>query len=79
MNMDRWIPREKILGAEALRSHFRHKAKKFSTTESKEISFFLERAFVCLDAWFQWFNTTQSGESGPKFWETFPSLNHILL
>ena len=37
------------------------KKKKFSESEEKQVSSFLERAFVRLDAWFQWFNTTQSG------------------
>lgn len=37
------------------------KRNKFTSMESNEISSFLERAFVRLEAWFQWFNTTQSG------------------
>lgn len=39
------------------------KKNKFTATESNEISSFLERALVRLEAWFQWFNTTQSGTS----------------
>ena len=39
------------------------KKNKFSGTEKTEISLFLERAFVRLEAWFQWFNTTQSGNT----------------
>ncbi|MQM10501.1 hypothetical protein Taro_043395 [Colocasia esculenta] len=38
------------------------KGNKFSTAETKEISAFFNRAFVRLEAWFQWFNTTQSGK-----------------
>lgn len=94
MNIDGWIPREQILGAEALSKvpeefvpqyptngnpptlflvlHdlvYSIKRNKFSVTESNEISSFLERAFVRLEAWFQWFNTTQSGmETGSYFW-----------
>jgi mannosyl-oligosaccharide glucosidase len=37
------------------------KRNKFTSMESNEISSFLERAFIRLEAWFQWFNTTQSG------------------
>lgn len=37
---------------------------KFSATESNDISVFLERALTRLEAWFQWFNTTQAGMSG---------------
>jgi mannosyl-oligosaccharide glucosidase len=37
------------------------KKNKFTATESNEVSSFLERAFVRLEAWFQWFNATQSG------------------
>ena len=37
------------------------KRNKFSVVESNDISSFLERGFVRLEAWFQWFNTTQSG------------------
>ncbi|OVA17523.1 Glycoside hydrolase [Macleaya cordata] len=94
MNVDGWIPREQILGAEALskvpeefvpqhptngnpptlflalhdliRGTSRNK---FTTRESNEISSFLDRAFVRLEAWFQWFNTTQSGKDiGSYYW-----------
>ncbi|KAL5762404.1 hypothetical protein ACOSP7_018668 [Xanthoceras sorbifolium] len=94
MNVDGWIPREQILGAEALSKVpdefvLQHptngnpptlflvlrelvygvKENKFTVTESNEISSFLERALVRLEAWFQWFNTTQSGkEMSTYFW-----------
>ncbi|KAH9772658.1 Mannosyl-oligosaccharide glucosidase GCS1 [Citrus sinensis] len=94
MNTDGWIPREQILGAEALSKvpeefvlqHptngnpptlflvlreliYAIKKNKFTATESNEISSFLERALVRLEAWFQWFNTTQSGkERSSYFW-----------
>ncbi|KAI3728397.1 hypothetical protein L6452_17032 [Arctium lappa] len=87
MNIDGWIPREQILGAEALSKVPEEfvaqrpsngnpptlflvlqdvvcgmMKNKFSATESKEISVFFERSFGRLEAWFQWFNTTQSGK-----------------
>ncbi|CAL2230794.1 unnamed protein product [Prunus armeniaca] len=94
MNIDGWIPREQILGAEALSkvpsdyvvqiptngnppalllalNDLVHglKKNKFTAAESDAISSFLERAFVRLEAWFQWFNTTQSGkEVGSYYW-----------
>ncbi|KAI5679356.1 hypothetical protein M9H77_10306 [Catharanthus roseus] len=94
MNVDGWIPREQILGAEALSKVpeefvLQHptngnpptlflvlrdmicsiKAKKLAATESNEIAIFLDRAFVRLDAWFKWFNTTQSGKDASSyFW-----------
>ncbi|KAI9080854.1 hypothetical protein K1719_037163 [Acacia pycnantha] len=93
MNADGWIPREQILGAEALSkvpeefvpqhptngnpptlflviSDFVHglKNKKFSGSDRNEISLFLERAFVRLEAWFQWFNTTQSGNQMSSYY-----------
>lgn len=37
------------------------RTEKFSASESDEILSFLERASVRLDAWFQWFNTSQTG------------------
>lgn len=37
------------------------KAKKLAANESNEIAVFLDRAFLRLDAWFKWFNTSQSG------------------
>ncbi|GLU06199.1 hypothetical protein SLE2022_232490 [Rubroshorea leprosula] len=94
MNINGWIPREQILGAEALSKvpeefvlqhpsngnpptlflvlrdlvHGMRK-NKFTVSESNEITSFLERAFVRLEAWFQWFNTTQSGkEVGSYYW-----------
>ncbi|PRQ39935.1 putative glycosidase [Rosa chinensis] len=94
MNIDGWIPREQILGAEALSKvpkefvaqlpsngnpptlflvlrELLHGLKKnqFTAPESNEISSFLKQAFVRLEAWFQWFNTTQSGkEIGAYYW-----------
>ncbi|CAL8091308.1 unnamed protein product [Prunus armeniaca] len=94
MNIDGWIPREQILGAEALSKVPSDyvvqiptngnppalllalndlvrglKKNKFTAAESDAISSFLERAFVRLEAWFQWFNTTQSGkEVGSYYW-----------
>ncbi|KAA0034203.1 hypothetical protein IC582_023286 [Cucumis melo] len=93
MNVDGWIPREQILGAEALSKvpeefipqypsnanppalflvlrELIHGLKKnaFTETESSEISSFLERAFVRLEAWFQWFNTTQPGKEASSYY-----------
>ncbi|RXH72286.1 hypothetical protein DVH24_033824 [Malus domestica] len=94
MNIDGWIPREQILGVEALSKvpsdfvtqlptngnppalllalrDLVHglKKNKFTAAESDAISSFVERAFVRLEAWFQWFNTTQSGkEVGSYYW-----------
>ncbi|KAG5521860.1 hypothetical protein RHGRI_034177 [Rhododendron griersonianum] len=94
MNVEGWIPREQILGAEALSKvpeefvlqHptngnpptlflvlrdlvFGMKKNKFTAAERDQISSFLERAFVRLEAWFQWFNTTQSGmATSSYFW-----------
>ncbi|KAF5754140.1 putative mannosyl-oligosaccharide glucosidase [Helianthus annuus] len=87
MNIDGWIPREQILGAEALSKVPEEfvvqrpsngnpptlflvlqdlvcgmKRNQFSATENKEMSAFFERSFGRLEAWFQWFNTTQSGK-----------------
>ncbi|XP_039018132.1 mannosyl-oligosaccharide glucosidase GCS1-like [Hibiscus syriacus] len=94
INIDGWIPREQILGAEALSkvpSEFvlQHssngnpptlflvlrdlvngvKKKKFTASENNEIISFLQQAFVRLEAWFQWYNTTQSGKDiGSYYW-----------
>ncbi|PIN26107.1 Glucosidase I [Handroanthus impetiginosus] len=94
MNADGWIPREQILGAEALSkvpSEFvvQHPTNgnpptlflvlrdlvcginknKFTASEKNEISIFLRQAFVRLDAWFKWFNSTQSGKDmNTYFW-----------
>ncbi|XVF02716.1 hypothetical protein REPUB_Repub04eG0198300 [Reevesia pubescens] len=94
INIDGWIPREQILGAEALSKvpaefvlqHSSNgnpptlflvlrdlvngiKKNKFTATESNEIISFLQQAFVRLEAWFQWFNTTQSGKDiGSYYW-----------
>ncbi|XP_059624181.1 mannosyl-oligosaccharide glucosidase GCS1-like [Cornus florida] len=95
MNADGWIPREQILGAEALSKVpeefvLQHSTNgnpptlflvlrdivdsvtirnTFAADESNEISSFLERAFGRLEAWFQWFNTTQSGKDiSSYFW-----------
>lgn len=37
------------------------KNNEFTAMDGSKISLFLERAFVRLEAWFHWFNTTQSG------------------
>jgi hypothetical protein len=37
-------------------------AKQFSDDEAEKISTFLERAYIRLNSWFQWFNSTQSGK-----------------
>ncbi|XP_024994177.1 mannosyl-oligosaccharide glucosidase GCS1-like isoform X1 [Cynara cardunculus var. scolymus] len=93
MNIDGWIPREQILGAEALSKVPEEfvaqrpsngnpptlflvlqdvvcgvMRNKFSATESKEISVFFERSFGRLEAWFQWFNTTQSGKHRSSYY-----------
>ncbi|KAF2595320.1 hypothetical protein F2Q70_00044897, partial [Brassica cretica] len=94
LNIDGWIPREQILGAEALSKVPEEfvvqypsngnpptlflvirdlidgiKTEKFIASEKDEILSFLERASVRLDAWFQWFNTFQTGkERGSYFW-----------
>ncbi|KAF8099172.1 hypothetical protein N665_0248s0002 [Sinapis alba] len=94
LNIDGWIPREQILGAEALSKVPEEfvvqypsngnpptlflvirdlidaiKTEKFIPSEKDEILSFLERASVRLDAWFQWFNTSQTGkERGSYFW-----------
>ncbi|CAL0329724.1 unnamed protein product [Lupinus luteus] len=93
MNIDGWIPREQILGAEALSrvpAEFvpQHptngnpptlflvlsdivnglKNNEFTAVDRSEISLFLERAFVRLEAWFQWFNTTQSGNQMSSYY-----------
>ncbi|XP_062110650.1 mannosyl-oligosaccharide glucosidase GCS1 isoform X3 [Humulus lupulus] len=93
MNIDGWIPREQILGAEALSKvpeefviqyptngnpptlflvlhDMIHglKENKFNSVERNEIISFLERAFVRLEAWFQWFNTSQSGKEVSSYY-----------
>ncbi|KAK9120064.1 hypothetical protein Scep_018157 [Stephania cephalantha] len=93
MNADGWIPREQILGAEALSKvpeEFvpqhpsngnpptlflilhdlvrRTKRNEFSASETSEILSFLDRAFIRLEAWFQWFNTTQAGKDKSSFY-----------
>ncbi|KAL8142455.1 hypothetical protein V2J09_015487 [Rumex salicifolius] len=94
MNIDGWIPREQILGSEALSKVpeefvLQHptngnpptlflalhdllsglKSDKFNSKENTEISAFLQRASVRLDAWFKWFNTSQSGkDAGSYYW-----------
>ncbi|KFK41149.1 hypothetical protein AALP_AA2G092000 [Arabis alpina] len=94
LNIDGWIPREQILGAEALSKVPEEfvvqypsngnpptlflvirdlidgiRMEKFTASERDEILSFLERASVRLDAWFQWFNTSQTGkETGSYFW-----------
>ncbi|CAL0329723.1 unnamed protein product [Lupinus luteus] len=93
MNVDGWIPREQILGAEALSrvpeeyvpQHPTNgnpptlllalsdivsglKNNEFTAMDSSKISLFLDRAFVRLEAWFQWFNTTQSGSKMSSYY-----------
>ncbi|XP_027343269.1 mannosyl-oligosaccharide glucosidase GCS1-like [Abrus precatorius] len=93
MNVDGWIPREQILGAEALSrvpeeyvpQHPTNgnpptlflalsdiinglKNNDFTAMDKTEISLFLERAFIRLEAWFQWFNTTQSGKQMSSYY-----------
>ncbi|KAE9601107.1 putative glycosidase [Lupinus albus] len=93
MNIDGWIPREQILGAEALSrvpeeyvpQHPTNgnpptlllalsdivsglKNNEFTAMDSSKISLFLDRAFVRLEAWFQWFNTTQSGNKMSSYY-----------
>jgi mannosyl-oligosaccharide glucosidase len=94
INADGWIPREQILGAEALSKVPEEfvlqypsngnpptlflalrdlasgiHAHQFSGEEAEKISTFLERAYVRLNSWFQWFNSTQSGKyEGTFFW-----------
>ncbi|KAK1259540.1 Mannosyl-oligosaccharide glucosidase GCS1 [Acorus gramineus] len=93
LNMDGWIPREQILGAEALSKVPEDfvlqyptngnpptlflvlrdllsamKKNKFSTSDTADISTFLNRAFIRLEAWFQWFNRTQSGKVASTFY-----------
>ncbi|KAK7319058.1 hypothetical protein RJT34_03770 [Clitoria ternatea] len=93
MNVDGWIPREQILGAEA-RSRVpeeyvpQHptdgnpptlflalsdiinalKNNELTAKDKTDIYQFLERAFVRLEAWFQWFNTTQSGKQMSSYY-----------
>ncbi|KAF2534529.1 hypothetical protein F2Q70_00030679 [Brassica cretica] len=89
MNIDGWIPREQILGDEALSKIPKQyvvqipsngnpptlllvirdlingiRAEKFNKEERDEILSFLDLAFVRLDAWFQWFNTSQKAAIG---------------
>ncbi|KAJ1407359.1 Six-hairpin glycosidase superfamily [Sesbania bispinosa] len=93
LNVDGWIPREQILGAEALSrvpeefvpQHPTNgnpptlflalsdimnglKNSEFTAMDRNEISLFMERAFVRLEAWFQWFNTTQSGKQMSSYY-----------
>ncbi|XP_065043148.1 mannosyl-oligosaccharide glucosidase GCS1-like isoform X1 [Musa acuminata AAA Group] len=94
INIDGWIPREQILGAEALSKVPEEfvlqyptngnpptlflvlrdllngiRMGKFSSQETNEITDFLSRAYIRLNAWFQWFNTAQSGKDvGTFYW-----------
>ncbi|CAF2160669.1 unnamed protein product [Brassica napus] len=102
MNIDGWIPREQILGDEALSKIPKQyvvqipsngnpptlllvirdlingiRAEKFNKEERDEILSFLDLAFVRLDAWFQWFNTSQKGkEMGSYYWHGRDSLTN---
>ncbi|KAJ0972621.1 hypothetical protein J5N97_020580 [Dioscorea zingiberensis] len=44
------------------------KERKFSTKEATEVFAFLDRAYIRLGTWFQWFNTTQSGKALNTFY-----------
>ncbi|KAG6475309.1 hypothetical protein ZIOFF_064527 [Zingiber officinale] len=44
------------------------RSSKFSPQETDEITDFLKRAYVRLNAWFQWFNSTQSGNDVNTFY-----------
>ncbi|KAF8107945.1 hypothetical protein N665_0116s0144 [Sinapis alba] len=105
MNIDGWIPREQILGDEALSKIPKEyvvqipsngnpptlllvirdlingiRAEKFNKEERDEILSFLDLAFVRLDAWFQWFNTSQKGkEMGSYYWHGRDSLTNLQL
>ncbi|CAL9118938.1 unnamed protein product [Musa textilis] len=94
INIDGWIPREQILGAEALSKVPEEFVLQYPTNgnpptlflvlrdllngirtgkllsqETNEITDFLSRAYIRLNAWFQWFNTTQSGKDvGTFYW-----------
>ncbi|KAJ8476372.1 hypothetical protein OPV22_020099 [Ensete ventricosum] len=94
INIDGWIPREQILGAESLSKVPEEfvlqyptngnpptlflvlrdllsgiRTGKFLSQETNEITDFLSRAYIRLNAWFQWFNTTQSGKDvGTFYW-----------
>ncbi|KAK8472312.1 hypothetical protein PHAVU_002G174901 [Phaseolus vulgaris] len=93
MNADGWIPREQILGDEALSRVPEEyvpqhptdanpptlflalsdminglKNNEFTAMDKTDISVFLERAFVRLEAWFQWFHTTQSGKQMSSYY-----------
>ncbi|KAL0656410.1 hypothetical protein Bca4012_076994 [Brassica carinata] len=102
MNIDGWIPREQILGDEALSKIPKQyvvqipsngnpptlllvirdlingiRAEKFNKEERDEILSFLDLAFVRLEAWFQWFNTSQKGkEMGSYYWHGRDSLTN---
>ncbi|KAH1236675.1 Mannosyl-oligosaccharide glucosidase GCS1 [Glycine max] len=90
INVDGWIPREQILGAEALSrvpeefvpQHPTNgnpptlflalndiidglKNNEFTAMDRSEISLFLERAFVRLEAWFHWFKLEMKGNRWP--------------
>ncbi|QCD83381.1 mannosyl-oligosaccharide glucosidase [Vigna unguiculata] len=93
MNADGWIPREQILGDEALSrvpeeyvpQHPTNgnpptlflalseiinglKNNEFTAMDKTDILVFLDRAFVRLEAWFQWFHTTQSGKQMSSYY-----------
>ncbi|KAJ8759076.1 hypothetical protein K2173_003314 [Erythroxylum novogranatense] len=71
MNIEGWIPREQILGSEEFvlqhptngnpRCCFWLSVRKqVHSYERNDIISFLDKAFVSLQAWFRWFNTTRS-------------------
>ncbi|XP_074302303.1 mannosyl-oligosaccharide glucosidase GCS1-like isoform X1 [Silene latifolia] len=94
MNIEGWIPREQILGAEASSKVPEEfvlqypsngnpptlflvlhdlvsgmQTGQFTAAEISEISSFMDRALIRLDAWFKWFNSSQSGKlPNSYFW-----------
>jgi len=55
------------------------KNNEFTAMDGSEVSLFLERAFVRLEAWFHWFNTTQSGISYNTFAVCLSIENRLIL
>eukprot|EP00249_Psilotum_nudum_P013497 c24364_g2_i3 orf=369-2918(-) len=100
INIDGWIPREQILGAEALSKvpeefvlqhtsnanpptlfmvlrEFATEMVNLERPYKEEVRLFLERSLPRLEAWFNWFNTTQVGKvRGSYFWHGRDSNNN---